>query len=128
MFDVGFVELLVIGVVALLVLGPERLPAAARTVGGLLRRARSSWNSLRGELEREFAAEELKRSIGNTARQLDLSADLRKATEGLDPLAAVKSATANAAAPAPAPDAAPATDAPALVAAPAPAGERAPHD
>ena len=107
MFDVGFVELLVIGVVALLVLGPERLPAAARTVGGLLRRARSSWNSLRGELEREFAAEELKRSIGNTARQLDLSADLRKATEGLDPLAAVKSATANAAAPAP--DAAPAT-------------------
>ena len=48
MFDVGFVELLVIGVVALLVLGPERLPAAARTVGGLLRKARSSWNSLRG--------------------------------------------------------------------------------
>ena len=33
MLDVGFVELLVIGVVALLVLGPERLPAAARTVG-----------------------------------------------------------------------------------------------
>lgn len=131
MFDVGFVELLVIGVVALLVLGPERLPAAARMVGGLLRKARNSWNSLRGELEREFAAEELKRSIGNTARQLDLSADLRKATEGLDPLAAVKSATANAAAPAadaaPATDA-PATDAPAMVAAPAPAGERAPHD
>ncbi|MBP7417466.1 MAG: hypothetical protein KA911_02595, partial [Xanthomonadales bacterium] len=75
---------------------------------------------------REFAAEELKRSIGNTARQLDLSADLRKATEGLDPLAAVKSATANAAAPAA--DAAPATDAPAMAAAPAPAGERAPHD
>ena len=42
MFDVGFVELLVIGVVALLVLGPERLPAAARTVGGLLRKARNS--------------------------------------------------------------------------------------
>ena len=126
MFDVGFVELLIIGVVALLVLGPERLPAAARTVGGLLRRARHSWNSLRGEFEREFAAEEIKRSIGNTARQLDLSADLRKATEGLDPLAAVKSATANAAAPAP--DTAPATDAPAMVAAPAPAGERAPHD
>mgnify|MGYP003489734116 FL=1 len=124
MFDLGFVELLVIGVVALLVLGPERLPAAARTVGGLLRKARSSWNSLRGELEREFAAEELKRSIGNTARQLDLSADLRKATEGLDPLAALDPATTAAAAPA----AAPATDAPTLVAAPAPAGERAPHD
>ena len=124
MFDVGFVELLIIGVVALLVLGPERLPAAARTVGGLLRRARHSWNSLRGEFEREFAAEEIKRSIGNTARQLDLSADLRKATEGLDPLAALDPATTAA----PAPAAAPATDAPTLVAAPAPAGERAPHD
>ena len=126
MFDLGFVELLVIGVVALLVLGPERLPAAARTVGGLLRRARSSWNSLRGELEREFAADELKRSIGNTARQLDLGADLRKATAGLDPMATLHPAPTTAAAPAPV--AAPAIDAPATVAAPAPAGERAPHD
>lgn len=126
MFDVGFVELLVIGVVALLVLGPERLPAAARTVGGLLRRARHSWNTLRGEFEREFAAEELKRSIGNTARQLDLGADLRKATAGLDPLATAPGTTATATGSAP--EAAPAADAPALVTAPAPAGERAPHD
>ncbi len=122
MFDVGFVELLIIGVVALLVLGPERLPAAARTVGGLLRKARHSWNTLRGEFEREFAAEEIKRSIGNTARQLDLGADLRKATQGLDPMAALDPAATAATAPA--------TDAPAAVAAPAPApaGERAPHD
>lgn len=124
MFDVGFVELLIIGVVALLVLGPERLPAAARTVGGLLRKARHSWNSLRGEFEREFAAEEIKRSIGNTARQLDIGADLRKATQGLDPMAALDPAATVAPAAAPAP----AADAPALIVAPAPAGERAPHD
>lgn len=130
MFDVGFVELLIIGVVALLVLGPERLPAAARTVGGLLRKARHSWNTLRGEFEREFAADEIKRSIGNTARQLDLGADLRKATEGLDPLAAVSVAptTAVASASATAAATAPASDVPAPLAAPAPAGARAPHD
>lgn len=117
MFDVGFVELLVIGVVALLVLGPERLPAAARTVGGLLRRARHSWNTLRGEFERELAAEEIKRSIGDTARQLDIGADLRRATAGLDPMA--PGAT-------PTPEPTPAAPA---VAAPAPAaGDRAPHD
>lgn len=56
MFDISFVELLTVGVVALVVLGPERLPAAARTVGGLLRRARSSWQSVRDEFEREVAA------------------------------------------------------------------------
>lgn len=76
MFDISFVELMVIGVVALLVLGPERLPAAARTVGGLLRRARQSFQSVRAEIEREFAAEEMKRSIRDTARSIDPRPDL----------------------------------------------------
>ncbi|MGA9421304.1 MAG: twin-arginine translocase TatA/TatE family subunit, partial [Rhodanobacteraceae bacterium] len=42
MFDIGFSEIALIAVTALLVLGPERLPRAARTLGALLRRARSS--------------------------------------------------------------------------------------
>ncbi len=63
MFDLGFSELFLIGVIALLVLGPERLPKAARTVGALLRRARSSYMSLKSDIERELAADELKRSI-----------------------------------------------------------------
>jgi sec-independent protein translocase protein TatB len=63
MFDVGFGELVLIAVVALLVLGPERMPAAARTVGALLRRARQSWNSVREEVERELQAEDLKRQL-----------------------------------------------------------------
>lgn len=63
MFDLGFSELFLIGVISLLVLGPERLPKAARTVGALLRRARSSYMSLKSDIERELAADELKRSI-----------------------------------------------------------------
>ena len=53
----------VIAIVALLVLGPERLPKAARTVGFYVRKARQSWYSVRSEFERELAAEELKRSL-----------------------------------------------------------------
>ena len=68
MFDIGFTELLLIAVVALVVLGPERLPKAARFAGLWVRRARAQWYSVRSELERELAAEELKRSL-QEARQ-----------------------------------------------------------
>ena len=63
MFDLGFSELFLIGVVSLIVLGPERLPKAARTVGVLLRRARNTYVNLRSDIERELAADELKRSL-----------------------------------------------------------------
>ncbi len=63
MFDVGFSELLVIAVVALLVLGPERLPRAARFAGLWVRRARAQWHSVRNELEQELAAEDLRKSL-----------------------------------------------------------------
>jgi sec-independent protein translocase protein TatB len=63
MFDIGFSELLIIAVVALVVLGPERLPKAARFAGLWLRRARVQWNSVKDELERELAAEEFKRNL-----------------------------------------------------------------
>lgn len=63
MFDIGFSELLVVAVVALIVLGPERLPKAARFAGLWIRRARAQWYSVRDELERELAAEELKRNL-----------------------------------------------------------------
>ena len=63
MFDIGFTELLLIAVVALVVLGPERLPRAARFAGLWVRRARAQWFSVKSELERELAAEELKRSL-----------------------------------------------------------------
>lgn len=63
MFDVGFSELLIIAVVALLVLGPERLPKAARFAGLWVRRARAQWYAVKSELEGELAAEELRRQL-----------------------------------------------------------------
>lgn len=91
MFDIGFTELLVVAVVALVVLGPERLPKAARFAGLWVRRARAQWYSVKSELEREIAAEELKRSLQemqDTAREVgqrvetgmqDLDAQVREA-------------------------------------------------
>src|SRR5450432_301255 len=79
MFDVGMGEIGLIAVVALLVLGPERLPGAARTAGALLRKARQSWQSVRAEIERELAAEELKRSMKETAAAVDPTTDVKEA-------------------------------------------------
>jgi sec-independent protein translocase protein TatB len=83
MFDVGFGELALIAVVALLVLGPERLPRAARTAGALLRRARASWHNVKSEIERELAAEDLKRGMDEGARAADLRAGLKRAAADL---------------------------------------------
>jgi sec-independent protein translocase protein TatB len=63
MFEVGFSELIVIAVIALIVLGPERLPKAARMAGGFLGKARRSFESLKMEVERELEADELKRHL-----------------------------------------------------------------
>ena len=70
MFDIGFSELLIIAVVALLVLGPERLPRAARIAGMWVRRARAQWYSVQADLERELAQEEFKRSVGQPLAEL----------------------------------------------------------
>ena len=68
MFELSLVELAVIALVALLVLGPERLPRAARTVGLYARRARNSWQAVRADIERELAADELKRRVDAETR------------------------------------------------------------
>ncbi len=81
MFDVGFSELMLIAVVALLVLGPERLPGAARTVGALLRKARASFESVKADVEREVRDEELKRILKSMPQP---SETLRSLTEPLE--------------------------------------------
>ncbi len=70
MFDIGFSELLLIAVVALVVLGPERLPKAARFAGLWMRRARNQWDSVKQELERELHAEELKRNLQDVRQSM----------------------------------------------------------
>ena len=67
MFDVGFWELMFIGVIALLVLGPERLPRVARTAGLWLGKARGMLATVKADIDRELAAEELKRALAKQA-------------------------------------------------------------
>ncbi len=63
MFDIGFSELLVVFVVGLLILGPERLPMAAKTAGLWVRKIRRSIQSVQREINAQLDQEELQRSI-----------------------------------------------------------------
>jgi len=66
MFDIGFWELALIGVVALLVVGPDRLPALARTVGLWVGKIRRYVSTVRDDIEREIQADELKSLLSKT--------------------------------------------------------------
>ncbi|MEN0107380.1 MAG: Sec-independent protein translocase protein TatB [Pseudomonas sp.] len=65
MFGISFGELLLVGLVALLVLGPERLPGAARTAGLWIGRLKRSFNAIKQEVEREIGADEIRRQLHN---------------------------------------------------------------
>lgn len=121
MFDVGFGKLALIAIVALLVLGPERLPRVARTAGALVRRARNSWLSVRGEIERELAAEDMKRQVEEAMRAGDVRAEvdaaaqtIRRSVDPVAPAATQSPSESTAPAPAPAPAVAPPARSPAV--------------
>ena len=85
MFDIGFWELVVIGVVALVVLGPERLPVAIRTASHWIRLIRSTANSVKSELEQELKLQDLHNDL-KKAEQLqmnNLSPELQESIEQL---------------------------------------------
>ena len=65
MFGIGFSELLLVGLVALIVFGPERLPGAARTAGLWIGRLKRSFNTIKQEVERELGADEIRRQLYN---------------------------------------------------------------
>jgi sec-independent protein translocase protein TatB len=69
MIEISFGKLLLLAIIALIVLGPEKLPHAARTAGALLRRVRTGWDSVRAEVEREVQAEEIKRNLREAAER-----------------------------------------------------------
>jgi sec-independent protein translocase protein TatB len=76
MFDIGFSELMVIGVVALLVIGPEKLPRVARTLGHLLGRAQRYVNDVKSDINREIQLDELKKlqsQVTDSARAIEES-------------------------------------------------------
>ncbi|MCF7985320.1 MAG: Sec-independent protein translocase protein TatB [Thiohalocapsa sp.] len=78
MFDIGALELILIGVVALLVLGPERLPKVARTAGLWAGRARRALTSVKDEIDREIRAEELKEILRKQAESNPLETILEE--------------------------------------------------
>lgn len=91
MFDVGFFELLVIGVVTLLVVGPERLPKVARTAGMWLGRGRRFVRSVKEDIDAEIKADELreiieKQKIDNPLHEIieDTRQDLEEIRSGTE--------------------------------------------
>lgn len=84
MFDIGFTELLLVSVVGLLVLGPERLPGAIRTGSLWLGQLRRSFNNIRSEIEREINAEDIKREIHNDAVMKSLKEAEKDLRAGMD--------------------------------------------
>lgn len=76
MFDVGFSELVVIGIVALVVIGPERLPKVARTAGHLLGRLQRYVSDVKADISREMQLEEMKKlqaDVQESARSFERS-------------------------------------------------------
>ncbi len=67
MFDVGFTELMVIFVVALLVVGPERLPSVAKKIGLYIGKMRRSFQSIKNEVEQELEIEAVKAKLKENA-------------------------------------------------------------
>jgi sec-independent protein translocase protein TatB len=74
MFDIGFTELLVIGVVALIVIGPERLPKVARTAGHLYGRLQRYLSTVKTDISREIQLDEIKRAGQNFKQSVESAA------------------------------------------------------
>ncbi len=72
MFDIGFPEFFLAAVITLLVLGPERLPAALRTLGLWIGRLRRSYYNVKTEIEREIGMDEVRRQLHNEQVMADV--------------------------------------------------------
>ncbi len=71
MFDIGFAELFLLSLIGLLVLGPERLPGVARTIGGFVRKARISYHNLKRTVEAELAAADAANPVKQAQKELE---------------------------------------------------------
>lgn len=80
MFDIGFPELLLISIVALLVVGPDRLPDAVRTSAKWIGRFKRSFANIKAEIEKELQADEIRQQIHNES----VMADIEKTRAALD--------------------------------------------
>ncbi|MBL6689909.1 MAG: twin-arginine translocase subunit TatB [Pseudomonadales bacterium] len=72
MFDIGFPELVMISIVALLVIGPEKLPETIRTISLWVGRLQRSFTNIRREIENEIGADEIRAQLHNESIMKDL--------------------------------------------------------
>lgn len=86
MFDIGFTELLLIGVVALVVVGPERLPALIRTTLRYVRQFKSGFAHIRDEVEREIHLDDLKKDWDDSKEKVTKAVGYDELHESLDEL------------------------------------------
>jgi len=88
MFDMGFLEFLLIGVIALIVLGPERLPKAARAVGLFIGKAKQGFESMKTEIDRELKVKELQEQLAEQKAQLkedlDIGSDIKSIKDDIN--------------------------------------------
>ena len=75
MFDIGFTELVIIGIVALLVIGPERLPGAIRTGSAWLNRFKRGFNDIKREVQQELHNDSVMQDLRKSGEQLKNEAD-----------------------------------------------------
>lgn len=78
MFDIGFLELVLIAIIALLVLGPERLPVAARAAGRWVGKARRMVTQFSREVDRQLEIEELRKKLKEQGESLDVTEDAKQ--------------------------------------------------
>jgi len=110
MFDIGFSELVVVAIVALIVIGPERLPKVARTMGHFFGRLQRYVNDVKSDISREMDLDELKRlqaSVQDAARSIEQSVS-KEMTETESELNKIATGEASATDPAPGPQSEPA--------------------
>ena len=79
MFDIGFIEMLVVGLILLLVVGPERLPEVARTIGGWVFQAKQYVDGMKEDLDRETGFSEIQREAKESVSGLER--DLKRPLE-----------------------------------------------
>jgi sec-independent protein translocase protein TatB len=92
MFDMGFTEVVLIGVVALVVIGPERLPGVAITVGKYVGRLKRFMTNVRTDVESEFKTDEIRKLLAAQQEELSSLKDVvSEAKKGLDMSGVAKS-------------------------------------
>ena len=85
MFDMGFTELMLIGIVALVVIGPERLPGVARTAGKYVGRLKRFMTTVKADVEQELRADELRQILSDQQSELDsLKDSITEAGRGVE--------------------------------------------